>query len=66
MYIDPKENQDLVRDYYINKFIEMTEMLPTYFDVFKKVLREEKLIEKIVEFINEINPNTVSLLISTC
>lgn len=35
-------------------------MLPGYFDVFRRILIEEKLIEKLVTFIKEVNPDTVN------
>ena len=56
---DPKETKDIVRDYYINKFIEMTGMLPAYLNVFREVLAKEQLIDKIIDFIKLVNPDTV-------
>jgi len=55
---DAKEMKDITRDYYINKFIEMTEMLPAYLNVFREVLAKEQLIDKVVDFIKLVNPDT--------
>jgi len=60
MAADPKQNQDAVRDYYMGKFIEMTEMLPASFNIFRGILVEEKLIEKIINFIQELCPDVVN------
>jgi len=37
----------------------MTEMLPAYFNVFRGILAEEKLIEMIITFIQELCPDVV-------
>jgi len=62
---DPKQSNDAVREYYIKRFIEMTEMLPAYFNVFRGILAEEKLIEMIITFIQELCPDVKSPNIRT-
>lgn len=59
--MDSNQPNNAERNFFIERFIEMLEMVPAMFDTFRKVLFDAHLAEDVIKFINPLVPDKANI-----